>query len=100
MTRRTMTNRRLADTFDFHHDGHHYTASVGYFGDGRLAEIFMATGKPGSAMETVARDCAVAVSLALQHGTTLDVLRKAMTRDDGGGPAGPMARALDLVAAA
>jgi N-acetylmuramic acid 6-phosphate (MurNAc-6-P) etherase len=38
------------------------------------AALFLTTGKPGTAVETVARDAAVAVSLALQHGAPLTTL--------------------------
>ena len=40
----------------------------------------------------------LAVSLALQHGTPLETLRKAVTRLDDGRPAGPLGVLLDAVA--
>jgi hypothetical protein len=46
-------------------DGFRYTAGLGYFADGRLAEIFLDAAKSGTAIETAARDSEVVASLAL-----------------------------------
>ena len=45
-----------------------------------------------------ARDCAVAVSIALQHGAPAEVIRRALCRDGSGNPSGPVGAALDLLA--
>ena len=95
--RNTLPNRRPSETFTFDHEGHRYTASVGFGVDRNPAEVFLTTGKPGTGVETVSRDCAVAVSLALQHGTPLATLRQALTRLDDGSAAGPMGRLLDAI---
>jgi hypothetical protein len=60
--------------------------------------VFLQAGKVGSDVQALARDAAVAVSLALQFGTPLKTLREAMTRNDDGLPAGPMGRLLDVIA--
>ena len=75
-----------------------YTAGVGRFENGDLAEIFLNTRKHGTAVDVNARDAAVAASLLLQHGCHLDTLRKALTRNGDGSASGPLARALDLLA--
>ena len=79
MTREPLPNRRPCRTFGFQHDGHRFTSTVGLFADGRPAEVFMSAGKPGAALETACRDAAVAVSIALQHGAPVEVLRHAVT---------------------
>jgi ribonucleoside-diphosphate reductase alpha chain len=91
-------DRRVHDLFDFDHGGFHFTAGIGRFNDGQIAEIFLNVAKTGTAIETTARDSAVVASLALQHGVPLDVLRKALMRDARGAPCGPLAVALDMVA--
>lgn len=96
-TRELLPNRRPSETFAFTHDGFTYTATVSRFHDGRPAELFLTTGKPGTAVETVARDAAVAVSLALQHGAPLATLALAMTRLDDGSAAGPLGKALEMI---
>jgi hypothetical protein len=44
-------------------DGFTYTAGLGYFEDGRLAEVFLNAQKIGTAIETTARDSAVVAVL-------------------------------------
>jgi len=68
-------------------DGHEpslpiaYTATVSWFGDGRLAELFLNNHKAGSQADTSARDAAITLSLALQHGADAETIRKALCRD-------------------
>lgn len=98
MMRRSLPDRRPSETLEFEHEGHRYRGSVSYDRSGQPLEVFLTTGKPGTGVETVSRDAAVAVSLALQHGTPLETLRKAITRLDDGRPAGPLGVLLDAVA--
>jgi ribonucleoside-diphosphate reductase alpha chain len=96
--RRRLPNRRAHELLSFEHGGIQYTAGVGRFEDGRLAEIFLNTAKHGTAVDVNARDAAVAASLLLQHGCSVDTLRRALTRNSDGSASGPLARALDLLA--
>jgi ribonucleoside-diphosphate reductase alpha chain len=96
--RKHLPNRRAHDLLDFEHGGISYTAGVGRFDNGTLAEIFLNTRKTGTAVDVNARDAAVAASLLLQHGCDVDTLRKALTRNSDGSASGPLARALDLLA--
>jgi hypothetical protein len=50
---------------DFEHAGIKYTAGIGRFEDGRMAEIFLHATKQGTAIDVNARDAAVAASLLL-----------------------------------
>jgi ribonucleoside-diphosphate reductase alpha chain len=97
-TRQRLPNRRGHELLDFEHGGIRYTAGVGRFEDGGLAEIFLNTAKHGSALDVIARDAAVAASLLLQHGCPVETLRQALTRNGDGSGSGPLARALDLLA--
>lgn len=94
--RRRLPNRREHETIEFTHDGISYVAGVGRFDDNALAEVFLNTVKPGSQAETGARDAAIAASLALQHGASVETIRGALTRLSNGNAAGPLGRALDL----
>jgi hypothetical protein len=101
MTRAVIPNRREAEVFSFEHNGIAFSGSVSRRQeDWRVVEVFLDGGKPGTAVQSVARDTAVAASLALQHGTPIEVLRQALTRNDDGTPAGPLGALLDLVDAA
>jgi len=52
MTRERLSSRRPALTFDLEVGGLRYTATVGRFADGRLAEIFLTNHKAGSQEST------------------------------------------------
>ena len=98
MTRQRLPNRRGHELLTFEHEGVRYTAGIGRFADGGLAEIFLATAKQGSALDVIARDAAVATSLLLQHGCSVETVRQALTRNSDDSGSGPLACALDLLA--
>src|SRR5215510_13271105 len=62
---------------------------------GRIAEVFISAGKPGSSSEATLRDDGLLLSLAIQHGVPLKSIAAMMTRDDKGLPAGPMGVIVD-----
>src|ERR1700730_19397896 len=97
-SRRRLPNRRGHELVDFEHGGIRYTAGIGRFEDGTLAEIFLNTAKHGTAIDTNARDAAVAASLLLQYGCPAETLSHALTRNSDGSASGPLARALDFLA--
>jgi hypothetical protein len=97
--RRRLENRRRSSTFSFECGGLSYIATVGFFFDGMIGEIFINSGKAGSAADVNARDSAIAASIALQHGADLETLRTALTRNADGSAGGPLAMALDLLSA-
>lgn len=94
--RKSLPSRRGTNTFTFVHDGVKYHAGVGRFGDGRIAELFLNGGKAGSAVNTMSRDAAVVVSLALQHEIPLENIRSALAKLDDNSPAGPVGVALKI----
>lgn len=99
MSREALPQRRCAETFEFEHWGHRYTATVGFYGDHvTIGEVFLRAGKSGEQMETLTRDSAVLLSIALQHGTPIETMRGAVLRDRDGAPSGPIGRLLDLIA--
>src|SRR5215472_14167303 len=79
--RERLPNRRLCETFNFECNGLTYTAGIGRFHDGRLAEIFLGNAKAGSHSDAAAKDSAVVASIAFQHGVPLETIRKALLRD-------------------
>jgi hypothetical protein len=74
-----------------------FTLCAGFYRDGRIAEIFLSSHKPGSPIEAIARDAAVTVSIALQFGADLETIRQALTKDANGGPATLLGTALDKI---
>jgi hypothetical protein len=99
LARRRLSNRREHTLVNFAtSDGFRYTAGLGYFDDGRLAEIFLNAEKIGAAIEAAARDNAVVASLALQHGVPPEIIRRALTRNSDGSASGALGTLLDLLA--
>jgi hypothetical protein len=97
--RRRLPQRRLHQLMDFEHAGYCYTAGLGFFATGELAEIFInVPGRSGTAIEAVARDAAILASICLQYGAPVEVIRRALTRNSDGSAGGPLGVVLDLVA--
>lgn len=93
-----LPQRRPHETFQFEHWGSHYTVGIGYYNDGRPGEVFINTGKVGTQSETLARDSAVILSVALQFGVPIDAMLHAITRDADGKPSGPIGALLERIA--
>jgi hypothetical protein len=96
-TRRRLPQRRKSDNISFEHGAKHYVATFGHFENGSVGEIFLNCTKTGSEADINASDAAVAVSIALQYGAPLKVLRSSMRRNVDGSPQGPIAAALDRI---
>src|SRR5262245_23472073 len=82
--RQRLPNRRACETFDIEAGGLRYTATLGFYPDGRIGEIFVNNHKAGSQAGIMASDAAVAASIALQYGAPLETLRHATMRDSRG----------------
>lgn len=101
--REVLSTRRPNMTIEFKHEwekgkAFQYRATIGYKSDGSIGEIFLNGMKHGTAADANARDAAVCVSIAFQHGVPFDVLRHAMARDEEGYPASPIGMTLDEIA--
>jgi hypothetical protein len=96
--RERLPNRRFCESFTFEVNGLRFTATVGHFSDGRTGELFLNNHKAGNQSDTNARDAAIILSFALQHGADIDEIRKALCRDSQGKALGPVGAALDLIA--
>lgn len=97
--RKRLPDRRFAETVNFENGGQRYVLTIGRFpDDGQVAEVFINSSmRFGTASDVNAADAAVAVSLALQHGCPIEVLRHSMKRNADGTPQGPLGAALDLI---
>jgi SOS response regulatory protein OraA/RecX len=88
-----LPNRRRSETFNIECSGLAYTATASWFDDSRLAELFLNNHKSNSAADV--RDAAIALSLALQNGADVEVIRKALCCESHGRASGPLGAALD-----
>jgi hypothetical protein len=97
MQRNRLPDRRRGESLEFYHGNLGFTATIGRFRDGRIGELFINSHKTSGDLEAVARDAAIIVSIALQHGADLDSIRRALTRDNDGAPATLIGAALDAI---
>lgn len=92
MARKKLPNRRQSYSMAFQHQNIDYTATASIYGatdyplavqDVLWGEVFLSPSGRNSESQVgaMARDSAVLVSLALQQGTPLNTLRKALCRD-------------------
>jgi hypothetical protein len=98
MNRRRLPNRRLHEILEFEFRGLAYSAGIGRYENGDLAEVFLECSKAQSQSAADARDAAICLSIALQHGVPAEAIRSAVTRDSQGQPSGIVGAALDLLA--
>ncbi|MCW2275132.1 hypothetical protein GJ654_10385 [Rhodoblastus acidophilus] len=94
-----MAQRREAETFDLQFDTltAPFAVTVGRYEDGRVGEIFVNSHKRDQMFDHLARDTAILMSFALQHGATMESLRAALTRDANGNPLGLAGAVLDAI---
>ncbi len=97
--REKLPERRFSQTlkFDFGSGGSRHFVTIGYYDDGRPGELFLDSGKVGTDIKSFLRDGAIAISLALQHGCTVETLREAFSRGEMGEACTPFSAALDLI---
>lgn len=103
MSRTKLLHRRPADVVDFLHrlpggSAQPMTATIGYFPDGAPAEIFIDPPKLANDAANLARDVALLISIALQHGVPIEEMRAAVGRAEDGTPHSIAGSALDLLA--
>jgi hypothetical protein len=98
-TRKRLPNARPSVTRELqvgHSSRNRYAISFGGDGEtGAIREVFISASRP-SDLGSLARDGAILISLALQHGCPLETIAKALTREEGGGPATLLGEVLDM----
>jgi hypothetical protein len=95
--RSRLPNRRASESFSFAIDDLHFTATISRFDDGRISELFLNNHKAGNQVDTYARDAAILLSFALQHGADINQIRKALCRNSAGRALGPIGAVLDRI---
>ncbi len=96
--RAALPQRRMHETLRFEHWGLMYVVGLGRASaQDPVSEVFINCGKAGTQTETLARDSAVLISIALQHGVPIQAMRHAITRNVDGQATGPIGALLDLI---
>jgi hypothetical protein len=98
-TRRILPQRRSAETFQLRFWNQPVSVTVGYYEDGAPGEIFVDAGKSGQDVQSTARDAAIVLSLALQHGATVATIQHAVTRSGNGEAASIVGAIIDQLSA-
>ena len=97
--RKRLPYRRSAVAFELEHAGLRFRMHVGHFSDGAIGEIFIDSTKQNSALDALASDAAILISLLLQHGATPAEIGHALRRFPDGAPASLIGAAVDRLAA-
>ena len=97
--RRVLPQRRAAETFDLRFWNQPFTVTVGFYPDSTPGEVFIDGGKTGQDIQSTARDAAVVLSLALQHGAPVETIRRAVTRGASGEAASILGAIVDALPA-
>jgi hypothetical protein len=96
--RNRLLNRRQSRLLDFEAMNLKFVASVSYFSNGAIAEVFIdEKARCGSTIGTLCKDLAVTFSLAVQSGADPEAIRRALSRDSAGRALGPLAAVLDKI---
>jgi hypothetical protein len=95
--RRVLPRRRAAETFNLRFWNQSFTVTVGFYADGTPGEVFIDGCKTGNDIESIARDAAVLLSLALQHGVPPQIIRHAVTRGASEEPASILGAVIDSI---
>ena len=96
--RRTLPQRRPAETFDLWFWNQSFSVTIGFYPSGEVGEVFIDGGKTGQDIQSTARDAAVVLSLALQHGASIEAIRHAVTRNGSGEAASILGATVDRLA--
>ena len=99
MSRRILPQRRRVETFAVVHWNQPFAVAIGFFDDGAMGEVFVNSRKTGGDVEAIARDAAMLLSLALQHGVRVEAIKHAVTRDSNGAPSSILGAVVDCLAA-
>jgi hypothetical protein len=82
-------------TVELEHAGHHFRMQIGYFPDGTLGKVFLNSAKQSSALDAVAADAAILISLLLQHGAAPTEIGHALRRVPDGATASLIGAVVD-----
>src|SRR5580765_3343085 len=93
--RRVLPQRRAAETFDLRFWNQSFAVTIGRYPDGTIGEVFIDGGTSGQDVQSTARDAAVVLSLALQHGVPPETIRHAITRIGSGAAASILGAIVD-----
>jgi len=102
--RRKLPARRASQNLNFSVMNNDYVASIGYYPDGRIGDVFVRSGKAGSHSSILLLEASIALSVAFQFGARAEDMRRAMPHVSRvgdkalGEPEGPIGTLLTILA--
>ena len=96
--RRILPTRRPAQTLTIVFGNQPLSVTAGFYDDGTLGEVFIDVAKSGADLAHIAHDAAVVISLAFQHGVSIETIRHAVTRDGNGAASSILGAVIDAIA--
>lgn len=97
-TRHRLANRRAHETIAIVHDDQRYKVGLGReIGATKILEVFISAQRPNSAVDALASDGAILMSMLLQYGCPPVDIAHAMKRNPDGSPASPLGRAASFL---
>lgn len=97
MSRRKLPNRRKRTPVEFEIGGHKFVGGFGHYEDGSVGEVFLTSGKTGTSLQIMTCDAAIAASLALQAGVSVETLANAFLKADDDAAAGPLGKMFSIL---
>ena len=98
MTRTRLANRRQSELVTLEWGRFEYTLGFSRDSNGAVVEVFLTGAKSGGDLDALLNDASVLLSIGLQHGASIEELRKSLARDGTtGGPASIIGAALQAV---
>jgi len=99
--RHLLPQRRHTESFEVQFWKQRWHVSLGYYADHQtIGELFINPLRtPGTELDAMCRDAAIMFSLAIQHGTPVETIRAALTRDANGAASSIMGEILDRIGA-
>lgn len=102
--RTRVSNRRHHEVIAIEHEGQRYKIGLGReFQNGSLGpivEVFVNAQHVNSAMDVIAGDGAILMSLLIQYGHPVSEIAKSMKKNPDGSPSSPLGRAAALMSEA
>jgi hypothetical protein len=94
-SRSRLSNRRESTVEDLYFNGERY--HISYSWDAGVKEVFISGPRAGTDLYAICCTAATVVSIALQYGVPLQVLRESALRDKEGNPCEIMGAVLDVL---
>jgi hypothetical protein len=99
-SRAVVSFRRPCETIDIDCRGIPHVAGFGWQDEEKMGapfEVFFRAAKPDSSADDYASDAGRIISIALQFGATIELLRRRVNREADGSPSSPIGAVLDAM---